>query len=98
MAVGCIQRKRYILIDTAALRSVLILPADHATLQDIGLLFHSRFCRKRAGLIPKVPDLIPLILCESDNGDPSLVAARISAIGIQCPAGQRFVKSRFRIV
>ena len=98
MAVGRIQRKGHILIDTAALRSVLILPADHAALQDIGLLFHSRFRRKCAGLISKCPYLVPLVLRESNNGDPPLVASRIPAIGIQCPAGLRFIKPCLRII
>lgn len=38
--VDCVQRERDFLIDAAALRAVLFLPADHVSLDGIG--FHHR--------------------------------------------------------
>ena len=80
MAVHGVQRKAHVLIHPVALRPVPVLPADHGTLQNIGLLFRPKLRRKRAAPVLEIPQFVPLVLRKCDHSLPV-----ISGIGPERP-------------
>ena len=91
MVVYRIQREADVFVDPAALRSVLVRPSDHRTLQYIGLLLHSRLCLQRTAPAFQIPDFIPLVLGEGNDGYAAMVAVRVGLSGIQTAGDLRGV-------
>ena len=97
MAVAGIQCKGHILIDAVPLRPVLISPADHGPLEDVGLLFCPGLCRQRPRHIFQIPDFIALVLGKGHNRDPALGTVRPPTVLVQRPRRIRLVEAGMRV-